>query len=181
MAKQDSQIMIPDEVIMSKIILIRGQKVMISNDLAELYGVTTKRLNEQVKRNIKRFPGHFMFQLTENEKEKVVANYDHLQNLKYSPYLPYAFTEHGSVMLANVLNSERAIEASIRIVEIYIKMRELVLTHKDILLKLEQLEKRVGTQDENIAMIFQYLRKFIDIQEKPRKAIGFKTPGKSED
>jgi len=181
MAKQDSQIMIPDEVIMSKIIMIRGQKVMISNDLAELYGVTTKRLNEQVKRNIKRFPGHFMFQLTENEKENVVANCDHLQNLKYSPYLPYAFTEHGSVMLANVLNSERAIEASIRIVEIYIKMRELVLTHKDILLKLEQLEKRVGTQDENIAMIFQYLRKFIDIQEKPRKAIGFKTPGKNED
>jgi hypothetical protein len=84
-------------------------------------------------------------------------------------------------MLANVLNSERAIEASIRIVEIYIKMRELVLTHKDILLKLEQLEKRVGTQDENIAMIFQYLRKFIDIQEKPRKAIGFKTPVKNKD
>jgi ribosomal protein L23 len=88
MVKKDSQIMIPDEVIMSKIILIRGQKVMISNDLAELYGVTTKRLNEQVKRNIKRFPGHFMFQLTENEKENVVANCDHLQNLKYSPYLP---------------------------------------------------------------------------------------------
>jgi len=122
-----------------------------------------------------------MFQLTENEKENVVANCDHLQNLKYSPYLPYAFTEYGSVMLANVLNSERAIEASIRIVEIYIKMRELVLTHKDILLKLEQLEKKIGTQDENIAMIFQYLRKFIDIQEKPRKAIGFKTPGKSKD
>jgi hypothetical protein len=92
-------IAIPDEVIMSKIILIRGQKVMISNDLAELYGVTTKRLNEQVKRNVKRFPGHFMFQLTEIEKEKVVANCDHLQNLKYSPYLPYAFTEHGSVCL----------------------------------------------------------------------------------
>jgi hypothetical protein len=181
MAKKDSQIMIPDEVIMSKIILIRGQKVMISNDLAELYGVTTKRLNEQVKRNIKRFPGRFMFQLTEKEKEKVVAICDHLQNLKYSPYLPYAFTEHGSVMLANVLNSERAIEASIRIVEIYIKMRELVLTHKDILLKLEQLEKRVGKQDENIAMIFQYLRNFIVIHEKPRKAIGFKTPGKNKD
>jgi hypothetical protein len=104
MVKKDSQIMIPDEVIMSKIILIRGQKVMISNDLAELYGVTTKRLNEQVKRNIKRFPGHFMFQLTENEKENVVAICDHLQNLKYSPYLPYAFTEHGSVMLANVFS-----------------------------------------------------------------------------
>ena len=177
MAKKDTQIMIPDEVIMSKIILIRGQKVMISNDLAELYGVTTKRLNEQVKRNIKRFPGHFMFQLTEKEKEKVVAICDHLQNLKYSPYLPFAFPEHGSVMLANILNSDRAIQASIRIVEIYIKMRELVLSHKDILLKLEQMEKRVGKQDENITMVLQYLKKFIDIQEKPRKAIGFKPFG----
>jgi len=172
--------MIPDEVIMSKIILIRGQKVMIANDLAELYGVTTKRLNEQVKRNIRRFPANFMFQLTEKEKEKVVAICDHLQNLKYSPYLPYAFTEHGSVMLANVLNSDRAIQASIRIVEIYIKMRELVLTHKDILLKLEQLEKRVGRQDENIAMVLQYLRKFIDTQEKPRKAIGYKQSGSDQ-
>ncbi len=177
MVKKDSQIMIPDEVIMSKIILIRGQKVMISNDLAELYGVTTKRLNEQVKRNIKRFPGNFMFQLTEKEKEKVVAICDHLRNLKYSPYLPYAYTEHGSVMLANVLNSDRAIQASIRIVEIYIKMRELVLTHKDILLKLEQLEKRVGGQDENIAMVLHYLRKFIDVQKKPRKVIGYKPSG----
>ncbi len=83
--------MIPDEVIMNKIILIRGQKVMISNDLAELFGVTTKRLNEQVKRNIKRFPKHFMFQLTVEEKDKVVAICDHLHNLKYSPYLPHVF------------------------------------------------------------------------------------------
>ncbi len=118
-----------------------------------------------------------MFQLTEKEKEKMVVICDHLQNLKYSPYLPYAFTEHGSVMLANILNSDRAIEASIRIVEIYIKMRELVLSHKDILLKLEQLEKRVGKQDENIAMILQYLRKFIDVQERPRKTIGYKQSG----
>ena len=93
MVKNKSEIIIPDEVIMNKIIMIRGQKVMISNDLAELYGVTTKRLNEQVKRNIKRFPKHFMFQLTEQEKEKVVAICDHLLNLKYSPYLPYVFTE----------------------------------------------------------------------------------------
>ena len=92
--KEGGNILIPEEAIMSKIILIRGQKVMISNDLAALYGVTTKRLNEQVKRNRKRFPQHFMFQLTEKEKDKVVANCDHLQNIKYSPYLPYVFTEH---------------------------------------------------------------------------------------
>ncbi|HYW96370.1 MAG TPA: ORF6N domain-containing protein [Bacteroidales bacterium] len=107
MTKKEPEIMIPDEVVINKILLIRGQKVMIGNDLAELYRVTTRRLNEQVKRNIKRFPKHFMFQLTEHEKDKVVAICDHLQNLKYSPYIPYVFTEHGTVMLANVLYSER--------------------------------------------------------------------------
>jgi len=166
--------MVPDELIMNKIIMIRGQKVMLSNDLSELYGVTTKRLNEQVKRNIKRFPKNFLFQLTRQEKDKVVANCDHLQSLKYSPYLPYVFTEHGTVMLANILNSNRAIQASIRIVEIYIKMREHILTDKDLLLKMEQLEKRVGKQDEKIALVFEYLKKFIDVQDKPKKQVGFK-------
>jgi len=92
-SRNEPGIMIPDKVIMDRIIFIRGQQVMISNDLAELYGVTTRRLNEQVKRNIKRFPQHFMFQLNEQEKDQVVANRDHLQNIKYSPYLSYAFTE----------------------------------------------------------------------------------------
>ena len=114
MTEKDSQIMISDEMIMSKIILIRGQKVMISNDVAELFGVTTKRLNEQVKRNVKRFPKHFMFQLTVQEKDKVVAICDHLQNLKYSPYLPHVFTDYGTVMIANILNSDRAIQVNIQ-------------------------------------------------------------------
>ena len=174
MTKMEPKILIPDEMILNKILLLRGEKVMISNDLAVLYGVTTKRLNEQVKRNIKRFPKHFMFQLTEQEKDKVVANCDHLQNLKYSPYLPYVFSEHGTVMLANVLNSERAIQVSVRIVEIYIKMRENILTNKELLLKMEQLEKRVESQDEKIGMIFQYLKKFIEVQEKPLKRVGYK-------
>ena len=100
---------IPEETIMNKILVIRNSRVMIDRDLADLYGVTTKRLNEQVKRNAKRFPNHFMFQLTNEEKEYLVANCDHLKSLKYSPYLPYAFTEHGTIMLANVLNSEQAI------------------------------------------------------------------------
>jgi hypothetical protein len=175
--KEGGDILIPEEAIMSKIILIRGQKVRISNDLAELYGVTTKRLNEQVKRNIKRFPQHFMFQLTEQEKDKVVANCDHLQNIKYSPYLPYVFTEHGTVMLANVLNSDRAIQVSIRIVEIYIKMREYILTNEDLLLKMEKLEKRVDDQDEKIVLVFNYIKRFIEYQEKPRKRVGFKPNG----
>ncbi len=166
--------MIPDKVIMDKIILIREQQVMISNDLAELYGVTTKRLNEQVKRNIKRFPQHFKFQLNEQEKDEVVANCDHLKNIKYSPYLPYVFTEYGTVMLANILHSDRAIQASIRIVEIYIKIREHILSNKDLLQKMEQLEKRMGDQDEKLILVFQYLKSFIDTKDKPRKRIGFK-------
>ncbi len=150
--------MIPDEVIMSKILLIRGKKVMIDSDLAGLYGVPTKRLNEQVKRNAKRFPEHFMFQLNQEEKDKVVANCDHLKKLKYSPFLPYVFTEHGTVMLANVLNSDRAIQTSIRIVEIYIKMREILLTHKDILIRLEKIEHTLVGHDEKIMLIFEYLK-----------------------
>ena len=142
--------------------------------MAELFGVTAKRLNEQVKRNIKRFPGNFMFQLTEIEKAKVVAICDHLQKLKYSPYLPYVFTEHGTIMLANVLNSDRAIQVSIRIVEIYVRMREFVLTNKEILLKVEELEKRIGKQDKRIALVLDHLKKFIEFQEIPRRHVGFK-------
>ncbi len=109
-------LVIPDELIMNRILFIRGINVMIDSDLAELFDVSTKRLNEQVKRNIKRFPEDFMFQLTENEKEEVVAKCDHLGNIKYSHFLPYVFTEHGTVMLASILNSDRAIYVNIRIV-----------------------------------------------------------------
>ena len=109
MIKTDMHNGIPDVAILSRIFIIRESKVMIDSDLVELYGVSTKRLNEQVKRNIKRFPKDFMFQLSEAEKEEVVANCDHLSKLKFSPYLPYVFTEYGTVMLAGILNSERAI------------------------------------------------------------------------
>jgi len=98
------EIIIPDEMIMNKILNVRGIKVMIDSDMAELYGVPTKRLNEQVKRNIRRFPEDFMFQLTEQEKLEVVANCDHLKRIRFSPNLPYVFTEHGAVMLASILN-----------------------------------------------------------------------------
>ena len=115
-----------------------------------------------------------MFQLNEQEKDEVVAICDHLQNIKYSPYLPYVFTEYGTVMLANILYSDRAIQASIRIVEIYIKIRENILSNKDLLLKMEQLETRMGDQDEKIVLVFQYLKNFIDVKENPRKQVGFK-------
>jgi len=176
---QTGAMVIPDELIMNKILFVRGLKVMIDSDLAELYGVTTKRLNEQVKRNIKRFPEDFMFQLTETEKQQVVANCDHLKNLKFSPYLPFVFTEHGAVMLASVLNSERAIQVNLQIVRVFIRMREMLATHKEILHKLEQIEKKDIEQDQKIMLIFEYLKqlektKQEDLELKTRKKIGFK-------
>jgi len=173
-------LIVPDEIVMSKILLIRGKKVMIDRDLAELYGVPTKRLNEQVKRNIKRFPEDFMFQLTAEEKEEVVANCDHLKALKYSPVLPHVFTEYGAVMLASVLNSERAIEVNIQIVRIFTQMREMLLTHKDILLKLEQLERKMTGHDEDIQLIFTYLKQLLNPPLEPRPRIGFRRAGEEE-
>ncbi len=165
---------IPDEAIIDKILLIRDKKVMIDKDIASLYGVSTRRLNEQVKRNAKRFPDDFMFQLTQQEKDEVVANCDHLKTLKYSPNLPYVFTEHGAVMLASVLNSDRAIEVNIQIVRIFTKMKEMLLTHKDILLKLEQLECKIISHDENIQMIFEALKQLINPPQPHRNKIGFR-------
>ncbi len=181
MADKPKSLLIPDEIVINKILLIRGKKVMLDRDLAELYGVTTKRLNEQVKRNKKRFPDDFMFRLTPEEKDEVVANCGHLKNLKFSPNLPNSFTEHGAVMLASVLNSNRAIEVNIQIVRIFTKIRETLSAHQDILLKIEQLEKKVTSQDENIQMIFEALRQLLEAPtEKPRNRIGFKRSNESD-
>jgi len=175
MAKSISRsLLIPDEVVINKIIVLREKKVMLDKDIAELYGVTTKRLNEQVKRNKKRFPIDFMFQLSQEEKDEVVAKCDHLKNLKYSPNLPFAFTEHGAVMLASVLNSDRAIEVNIQIVRIFTELKEMLLTNKDILWKLEQLEKKAIAHDDDIKMIFGALKQLLNTPKEPRRRIGFK-------
>ena len=174
MTAKKTEITVPDEIIMNKILLIRGKKVMIDTDLAELYGVETKRLNEQVKRNSKRFPEDFMFQLTQEEKQALIENNTHLTNLKFSPNLPFAFTEHGAVMLASVLNSDRAIEVNIQIVRIFTNIREMLLTNKEILLKLEQMEKKATQHDEDIQVIFTYLKKLLNTPNPPRTEIGFK-------
>ena len=167
---------IPDVYIINKILLLRGQRVMIDRDLAELYGVTTKRLNEAVKRNRSRFPEDFMFQLTADEKAEVVANCDHLSALKFSKTLPYAFTEHGAVMLASVLNSEAAISMNIQIVRVFMQMRELALTHKDILIKLLKVEKKITQHDENLKLLFDAVKGLLnEPPQEPRKKIGFKT------
>jgi phage regulator Rha-like protein len=164
---------IPDETIISKIYLFRDKKVMLDTDLAELYGVETRVLNQAIKRNIKRFPEDFMFQLTDEEWENLKS-----QNATSSwggrRTAPFVFTEHGVLMLSSVLNSERAIEINIQIVRIFTKMREMILTHKDLLLKMEEMEKKVAGQDDKILQIFNYLKQFVQDQTTPRKEVGYK-------
>lgn len=179
MSESIKSIVIPDEVIMNKILLVRDLKVMLDSDLAKLYGITTKRLNEQVKRNIKRFPEDFMIQLTDAEKAQVVANCDHLKKLKYSPYLPFAFTEHGVVMLAGVLNSDRAILINIQIVRIFNKMRKMLTLHKDVLIEIERIKNQISDHESRILVVFEYLKQFEqtkkeELEYKNRPRIGFK-------
>jgi hypothetical protein len=178
MSKVDT-LLISNEVVMNKIYLIRNVKVMLDRDLAVLYGIKSIRLREQVKRNLVRFPSNFMFQLTEKEVENMVSQ-NAIPSIKHlGGYLPYAFTEHGVLMLANVIKSEQAITMSIRIIEIFVKLRETLLAHKDILLKLEQLERKAVHQDDEIKLIFKYLKELLKEPTKPMRRIGFKQ-GKSK-
>ncbi len=155
-----------------RILLIRGDKVIVDADLAEFYGVSTKRLNEQVKRNKDRFPEDFMFQLTVEEKAEVVAICDHLTKLKFSPSLPHAFTEHGAIMAASVLNSSRAIEVSVFIVRAFVKLRQTIAENKEIAI----LEHKLADHDEQILALFQLFKQMIDSELPPeRRRIGFKT------
>ena len=147
---------------------------MLDRDLATLYGVMAIRLREQVKRNRERFPENFMFKLSEKEVEDMVSQNAIPSKQHLGGYLPYAFTEHGVLMLANVLKSEQAITMSIRIIEIFIKLREVLVTHKDILLKLEQFEKRAVRQDGDIKLIFKYLKELLNPPTEPMRKIGFK-------
>jgi ORF6N domain len=164
---------VPAERIDSRILLIRGHRVMLDADLAEVYGTTTKALNQAVKRNRKRFPSEFMFQLIRREKDEVVTNCDHLHKLKYSPNLPFAFTEYGAVMLASVLNSPIAVEASIAVVRAFIRLRQILATHKELARKLAELEKRIEGHDEQITAIFEAIRQLMEPPEKSTKRIGF--------
>jgi phage regulator Rha-like protein len=168
--------LVPNELIASRILLIRDQKVMVDADIAELYGVTTKRLNEQVKRNINRFPSNFMFELTKEEKNQVVANCDHLEKLKFSPVLPKVFTEHGVMMVANVLTSERAIQVSIQIIEVFVKMREILTDNLSLKLDIEEIKKKLSSQSKNIELVFNYLDELTEKKdnEEPRKKVGYK-------
>jgi len=161
-----------------RILSVRGQRVIIDADLARLYGTSTKRLKEQLKRNKDRFPEDFVFELTTEEKNEVVANCDHLKNLKYSSILPIAFTEHGAVMAANVLNSAIAIKTSIFVVRAFIRAREILAEHLEFKRRLDKLEQRVakgfqGNEDElqEIRFIIQKLME--PTKQKSKRPLGF--------
>jgi hypothetical protein len=155
-----------------RILLLRGLRVMLDADLAEVYGVSTKRLNEQVRRNRDRFPADFMFQLDAAEKAEVVANCDHLRKLKFSATRPYAFTEHGAVMLASVLNSAKAVAASVQIVRAFIRLRQAIGAHRDLARKLDVLEKKY---DGQFQVVFEALRQVMAPSVKKTRRIGFQT------
>jgi hypothetical protein len=182
------------EVIATKILFIRGQRVMLDRDLAKLYGVSVKRLKEQVKRNLRRFPQDFMFLLTRQEVrvlrsqiatlntepsiEQEVRNLRSqivtLENVGHYRYLPYVFTEQGVAMLSSVLNSERAIQVNIMIMRAFVKLKELLLTHKELAVKIEELEKKYADHDEKIGDIFEAIKQLLQpppVKEKP--PIGF--------
>lgn len=164
--------------------MVRGLKVMVDSDLADLYGVSTKRLNEQIKRNRNRFPGDFMFQLSAVEKAEVVANCDHLQKLKFSRALPYAFTEHGAIQAANVLASAQAVDMGIYVVRAFVRLREMAVTHGDLSRRLDELEHTTAalaarhdaqgqSTQAQLRQVFEALRQLMAPPDTPRRPIGF--------
>lgn len=169
---------IPDEIISSKIYLIREKKIMLDKDLAILYGVTTGNLNKAVKRNIKRFPDDFMFQLTKQEFENLLFQFG-TSSWGGTRNLPYAFTEQGVAMLSGVLNSDRAIQVNIQIMRIFTKIREMLVENLSLRLEVEAIKKKLVNHDKNIELVFSYLDELIEKHEKPkpRKMIGFKKQG----
>jgi hypothetical protein len=152
------------------ILTIRQQRVIIDADLAVLYGVTTKVLNQAVKRNQERFPESFAFQLTAVEKQEVVTNCDHLQRLKFSPVRPWAFTEHGALQAANVLNSPAAIRMGVEIINAFVRLRQMALSVENLARKVDTLEKKYEGQ---FKVIFNAVRQLMQPPDPPRKKIGF--------
>jgi hypothetical protein len=182
MSKRTHSLTIPDEVVMTKIYLIRDQKVMLDSDLAQLYGVSTGNLNLAVKRNNERFPADFMFQLSHQEFQDLILQSAISKNPGRggTRKRPYAFTEQGVSMLSSVLNSETAIRVNIQIIRVFTRMRALILTHKDILLQLEKIEKKLTSHDEGIALIFGYLKQLLKPQQPPRRKIGYRRKDEKE-
>jgi len=181
MMKKAELLPIPDELVVNKIYIIRNQKVMLDRDLAELYGVETKRLKEAVKRNLSRFPEDFMFELTEvelnNWRTQFATSNSDKKGLRH---LPFAFTEQGVAMLSSVLNSEKAISVNIQIIRIFTKIRQMLSDNTELRLAIEELRKKTDNNTKNIEVVFQYLDELLDKKdnEKPRVQIGYKTSRK---
>ena len=167
--------LIPIESVINKIYVIRNKKVMLDKDLAELYGVKVKRLNEQVKRNIARFPEAFMFQLTDEEYGHLSLR-SHFATLKkgqHRKYLPFVFTEHGALMLSSVLNTEQAINMSLLIIEAFVKIKEILLSHKELLLLKKKLSEIEQKYDNQFRIVFETIDLLLDTKQNESKHIGF--------
>ena len=166
--------LISAESITSRIYFIRGQKVMLDRDLAELYGVETKVLKQAVRRNIKRFPEDFMFELTFKEESLLRSQFVTLEGKgKYSKYLSMAFTEQGVAMLSSVLKNNRAIDVNIAIMRAFVKMREIMVTDKEFAKKLNRIEEHLAEHDEQFRVVFDAIKQLLTEEEKPQKKIGF--------
>lgn len=179
MRQDNSQITIAEEIIVSKIYTVRGKQVMLSHDLAELYQVETKVLNQQVKRNIGKFPGRYMFQITEDERERLRSQNVTLKRGQHIKYLPYAFTEHGILMLSSVLKSQRADNVNMLIIDTFVKIRDLMFMNKDVVHQLEKVQKQLSEHDKQLMAILSYLNesektKKAELEQKDRPRIGFK-------
>ena len=179
MKTKKSEIIIAEEIIISKIYNIREKQVMLATDLAELYQVETRALNQQVKRNIGKFPDRYMFQLTKDEYDRLRSQNVILKRGQHVKYLPLAFTEHGILMLSSVLNSERAEKVSLLIIDTFVRLREILFIHKDMSHQLEKIQTKLDEHDNRISIVFEYLKELEQTkQEEPdfkqRKRIGFK-------
>jgi len=174
MPNPQSALVIPVE---SRILVLRQQKVILDSDLAELYGVPVKRLNEQVKRNKERFPADFMFRLSEDEQNNLKAQPSR-QGRGGRRYAPYAFTEHGAIMAATVLNSERAVEMSVFVVRAFVRLREVLSTNQQLAGKIDELEQRLDTHDASIQELIEAIRELMAPDPASGRRIGFELPGK---
>lgn len=170
--------LIPQEVIEQRIFLIRAHKVMLDSHLADLYGVSTKRLNEQVRRNYNRFPADFMFQLSQEEAASLrsqFATLDRKGRGGHRKYLPYAFTEQGVAMLSGVLHSDRAVAVNVAIMRAFVKLRQVVAAHRELSAKLAELERKISKHDEDIQRVFDAIRQLMAPPDPPKRKIGFHT------
>lgn len=180
--KEKKEEIFPDEILLNKIYFLRQEKVMLDKDLALLYGVKPIQLRQQVKRNAIRFPSHFMFQLSQTETDIMVSQ-NVIPSIKHlGGSLPYAFTEHGALMLANVIKSERAIKVSIRIIELFVKLRKFNLSYDELRREMERIKEKVNNQDKNIELVFSYIDELSEKKEKriSKRRIGFKLDKKKD-